>query len=303
MRRKGDMEVYIEYVIIDNFVIDCLISVLTLKSLRLKASVWRVIVAAAFGTTAAIFLPLLHINIVPLVLLRLLVGAAMAFIIYNHKSVKRYIVTLLLLLMITFILGGAALGIMFLTGSDITAAAALSYQTGVPVGIIIAAVGAAAFFIKQLTRYLHKTKDISGFIRQAELFVNGESVKFEAFMDSGNQLYDRVTGLPVIIIESTLLFGFLKNTFSDILAGTGVRAGKSALKDVHYIEYSGLNGVKTKLLVFRPDKLVIYFNGQANIIYGVMAGVYYGKFDKPVKYSAILHPALTEREKADVPAA
>jgi len=224
-----------------------------------------------------------------LFIIRLAVGAGMAFLIYNHKSFKRYFVCFLIFMLITFALGGACLGVLFLLGADITNAATLNYQSGVPIGLIVLTAAVTVFFIRRLCLYLNRSRDIAGFIRQAELYINGESVKFDAFIDSGNQLYDAESGLPVIIVESTILNRLLKNTLCDILNRA---TPKNTLKNGHYIEYSTLNGKNTRLLVFKPDKLVIYSDGQANIIYDVMAGVYGGRFEKPVKYSALLHPAL-----------
>lgn len=286
------MEVYIEYLLLDNFVIDGVISALTLKALRLSVKKWRIALAAAFGTAAAFLIPLIRLHAALLLVIRILTGAAMAFLIYNHKSFKRYFICFLIFMLITFILGGACLGILFLAGADITSAAMLDYQSGVPIGLIVLAVAITVFFVRWLCLYFNKSKDIAGFIRRAELHINGGSVSFDAFIDSGNQLYDSGSGLPVVIVESTLLIGLLKNTLSNLLNYDAKEGPKSTLKNGHYIEYSTLNGKNTRLLVFRPDKLVIYSQGQANIIYDVMIGIYNDKFDKPVKYSALLHPAL-----------
>jgi len=286
------MEVYIEYVLLDNLVIDAIISVLTLKALRLSVKIWRVAVAAAFGTVAAFLLPLIHIHAAFLFIIRMAAGAAMAFLIYNHKSLKRYLICFIVFMLITFALGGACLGVLFLTVASVTNAATLNYQSGVPIGLIALTVAVTAFLIRRLCLFLNKSKDMAGYIRQAELFIDGESVKFDAFIDTGNQLYDAQSGLPVIIVESVILMRLLKNTLTNILDNNAKEKPKSALKNGRYIEYSTLNGRNTKLLVFKPDKLVIYSGGQANIIYDVMVGAYNDKFDKPVKYSALLHPAI-----------
>ena len=286
------MNVYIEYLFLDNFVIDGVISVLTLKALRLSVKKWRIALAAAFGTAAAFLLPLIHIHAVLTFIIRMSVGAGMAFLIYDHKSFKRYFICFLVFMAVTFILGGACLGILFLTGADITNAATLNYQSSVPIGLIVLTVTVAAFSVRKLCLFLNKSRDISGFIRQAELHINGESAKFDAFIDSGNQLYDTGSGLPVIIVENTILMRLLKNTLTDMIGPDSKDKPKSILQNSHYIEYSTLSGKKTRLLVFRPDKLVIYSGGQANIIYDVMVGLYNDKFDKPVRYHALLHPAL-----------
>jgi stage II sporulation protein GA (sporulation sigma-E factor processing peptidase) len=286
------MEVYIEYVLLDNLVIDAIISVLTLKALRLSVNKYRIAVAVAFGTAAAFLLPLIHIHAAFLFFIRMAVGAAMAFLIYNHKSFKRYFICFLIFMLITFVFGGACLGVLFLIGADITNAATLNYQSGVPIGLIALTLAVTMFFLRQICLYLNKSKDISGYIRQAELFINGSSVKFDAFIDTGNQLYDSQSGLPVIIVESAILMRLLKNTLTNVLSFNAKDKPESVLKNGRYIEYSTLNGKNTRLLVFKPDKLVIYFKGQANIIYDVMAGVYNDKFDKAVKYSALLHPAI-----------
>ena len=171
------MEVYIEYVLLDNLVIDAIISVLTLKALRLSVKIWRVAVAAAFGTVAAFLLPLIHIHAAFLLFIRMAVGAAMAFLIYNHKSFKRYLICFIVFMLITFVLGGACLGVLFLMGANVTSAATLNYQSSVPIGLIALTVAVMVFLIRRLCLFLNKSKDISGCIRRAELFIGGGSVK------------------------------------------------------------------------------------------------------------------------------
>ena len=60
MRRV--LEVIIEYVLLDNFVIDCILLYCTNKLLRLPTNKWGIVLASTCGAVFALFSPLLNFD-------------------------------------------------------------------------------------------------------------------------------------------------------------------------------------------------------------------------------------------------
>ena len=56
------MEVYIEYVIIDNFIIDTLVLLCVKATMKLNVKFWKICFSALFGTFCACMYPLIGLS-------------------------------------------------------------------------------------------------------------------------------------------------------------------------------------------------------------------------------------------------
>ena len=74
------MEIYIEYVLIDNLVINALILLCTKKTLKLKTSWLRLGLSSLLGTVVAVMLPLINISSIFLILIKIGLGVLMVLI-------------------------------------------------------------------------------------------------------------------------------------------------------------------------------------------------------------------------------
>ena len=84
------MEVYIEYVIIDNLVMDYLLLKFTAQLLKIKYKKGMVFLGAVIGTLGAVFMPLLALPNNFAFLLKVALGLLIAFVGVSHKSVFAY---------------------------------------------------------------------------------------------------------------------------------------------------------------------------------------------------------------------
>ena len=78
-------------------------------------------------------------------------------------------------------------------------------DSAVPVGVMLLIVSLYVSIIIAVARYISEKRSISPFIREVELSIGNQVLKFNAFVDSGNKLVDRKSGLPVIILSVKLL--------------------------------------------------------------------------------------------------
>ena len=97
------MEVYIEYVILDNFIINTLIILLVNSTLHQKISKFKVILASCIGTIFAIFMPFISVSNIFLFVLKLMVGLimVMCFARFNIKDIS---ISYVLFLSYTFLI-------------------------------------------------------------------------------------------------------------------------------------------------------------------------------------------------------
>ncbi|MDR3318660.1 MAG: sigma-E processing peptidase SpoIIGA [Clostridiales bacterium] len=282
------MEVYIEYVIIDNIAIDFLIAMFTLKTLRLRVRYIRVILSALVGTGFAAVMPYIHINSYILLAVKVVIAAILVGILYPYKTVKRFFAAYLVFFGYTFLTGGACIGLIYLMTGDTAAALSLTYQAPVSAGAVLLLGAAAAWVIYKAVCYVDRERVIMPFMRRFTLAVGTREASLNGLIDSGNGLFDPKTALPVIVVKARALAGVFPESFFERYLLTRSLKG---LPDGHLMQFSTLSDTKESMPVFRPSKIVIYSGDNPNIIYDVMIGVSFSDF-KHDNVDAILHPSL-----------
>ena len=130
------MTVWVEYVAIDNLVINTVLLWFVFRTMK-EAVPWkRVAVASVVGTAFALIMPLLTYTGVVAFLVRLFVGAMVVFIVQS-RSVARYLLFYLLFLTYTFAFGGAVYGFMFMFMGVEGSLLYFANNSSVPVGVLV----------------------------------------------------------------------------------------------------------------------------------------------------------------------
>ena len=89
------MEVYVEYVIIDNLIIDFLLLKLSTKTAQVRSSLTRLILSSVIGTAVAVIMPLFSINSVLQVIIKLLLSITMCLISAKTDNLKKHLINFL----------------------------------------------------------------------------------------------------------------------------------------------------------------------------------------------------------------
>ena len=169
---------------------------------------------------------------------------------------------LLLFWSLTFGMGGVLVGIYFLTETNFALQQDLSLVTDSPLPLYMAGLLIFLFLSKTLVDYVNEKKTNFNFEYEVMMFVENCKLSAKGFLDSGNQLCDKKTGLPVVIITSSKLKKFFAKKLADVVDGTCL------LKDVHYTKFATLSGGVQKMLVFGIDRVEI--NGhEQQVVFGI----------------------------------
>ena len=284
------MEIYIEYVIIDNLVINMLILLCVKSSLKLKTRWWRILLSSMLGTIVAVLLPLLHVSNYLLLPTKIILGVFMILIISKFYSFKEFIFTFLLFLAYTFVMGGACLATLLVFGTDLDMLLAGGYDIALPLGVILLIVMFYAYLIIGIAKYLTRRRTIGPFMRKVVLCVAEHRMEFDAFIDTGNKLTDKNSGMPVII----LCFDALSKHFSkDEMEKLMLSGGKDSLfRGVHQIPYNTISGEAKNMVVFEAEKIVIIHEQREYTTNRFLVGVTYKKFHDAMNYQMLLNPSI-----------
>ena len=258
------MTVYIEYVLIDNFVIDFFLLSLTFTITGKRDKTFKRVLAAAGGAAFALIYPLIDSFGALTVIIKIVMGLTVVFAAAGYSSVKDYYVNAAVFFALTFAVLGAVIGLFSLLNIKLQSETAIAL-TVVPVYAVIKALkGVVKFFF---TRAEEEKNSYD-----CEITFKGNAVKLKGFMDTGNSLYDGDS--PVVVCNKKTALKIMGNNFPKIkYIGIETAAGKS------------------KVLSFKVEEIKIFISGKANIFSNITVAV---AVNAGLGYDLILHPALKE---------
>ena len=264
------MTVYVEYVLIDNFVIDLLIFKTAFKITGKNVSPARLVACSLLGAVFALLYPLITENVFIVTAAKILFGLFLTFCAAKFSSAKDYATFTAVFLGLTFFVGGIIIGVFSLLGLDYSGEYSIALMI-MPVLITLSAV-------KKLVTYFYRRKDVSGLTVNLELVCGEVTAKLKGFFDTGNGLYADFS--PVIVVTKSAVAPLINPIF---------------MKSVKYIALATAVG-EDKKISFKPDAVVIYSGGKKNIFNNVRVCVVDKAFSG---FDAILHPALMENKNEE----
>ena len=268
------MEVYAEYVIIDNVIIDYMLVFLARKSLKLKVNALLCLLAAAIGAVSACIMPLLRINAGFLLIIKFFTGILMIAVSGKFRRIKEFVFCFYLFLFYTFAFGGGVIAVFGLLGIEIDA---WSYASPVPLGIIVGSAFALFLGAYRLTVKLYERKQTLDFVYKCEFTVGGKTFSASGFIDSGNRLTYGKKRSPIVLCSPSMRAKLIKSGALDFVFWDSVRFSTA--------------GGKSCMKVYPLERFLIYNGAFANIIGNVMIGLPVGDVGDD-DYDLILSPAL-----------
>ncbi len=275
------MQVYIEYVITDNLIINCLIIYLVSLLLRIKFRKLNILLAAMIGTLFAVAMPFISLNTYILFPIKLIVGVVMITVLKKF-SLRQFFLTYICFVLLTFMLGGLCFGLMYLLKGTLSINGLIIYGFDVPMSVFILLIAAHVYLAVKLISVLKVERTKGKSLYKVLLTINGKTCSLYGFLDTGNMVYD--SDNPVIILSYKSFSKICKEVTLDKLITKKVSGDD--LRDAHYIPLSSATDTQD-MLIFKINKMEI-FNEDKRVVYNnVYTGLSYKNFDN---FDCILHP-------------
>ncbi len=270
------MEVYIELAIIDNFIINGIIIMLTLFALRIPIKWYKVLLSTALGTAFAIVVPLFYLSTPILMCLKLMVGLAMILVASPKMQLRELILMYVIFITFTFVMGGFCFFIIYLFGGDAS-------KLPVPTSVFIFGMFVYVFFLIKGIKAFYYKRRLHNNIYDISISYQGRTVKSRAYLDSGNTLTDN--GKSVVIISPKLF-----NKLSPIPLNEVIMYRKHKdFSEGHFVRYSTISG-NSKLFVFSADEFKLI--GKQTVASDCLIGVSYGGISG--QYEALIGNRIVE---------
>ncbi|MCH5155246.1 MAG: sigma-E processing peptidase SpoIIGA [Clostridiales bacterium] len=238
---------YIEFVIVDNFMLTYLAGALAARLCHIKARVWRLIVASTVGTAVAVFYPFI-VSIWLSLAVKLGLWVILSIIMYIKTP--RCCVSAVVFLGCTFALGGAcyAVELCLCGGKNVT-----EFVMKYPIFLVMSCGVIVYIGGRYCIRRLRVPRVRAPYEYGTEVSVFDTTIKFAAFLDTGNCVFDARSGLPVIITDI--------ERFTDKLDGMAAVKFAKVLPTLRTITASTPAGTAVIYLV-QPNEITVYSDRQ-----------------------------------------
>lgn len=258
--------IYIDSLFFLNLIIDYLlllcagkISAVPLKRLRIGA-------AAAAGGAYAV-LAVLVPDFFALATVKLLVGALLVFIAYGKK---KYAKTLVVFYAVAAAFGGAVYAV---TRLGITPGTARLY---IPVSMKVLALSFAVCYAALTLVFRRAGAKSERETLTVKISFLGRNAEFTALRDTGNDLFDPITGESVLVVSKDVISALFPEDAQnqlqrdDILSAFEELSGLPELKGrLRILSFKSVGEQSGLMLCFRPDEIEISGEGTGRRLVGI----------------------------------
>lgn len=225
------MIIYIDILIFQNLVVNLFLLYITARTLRLKVELRYIIVAAAIGSTYVITLIYPQLKGFSTLPFKIMIALILILISFRKRKVIFNIKALSIFILYSMLLAGACMFIQYNEEYDISNFVIINFSyKKLMLSIMIIYI-----LIDRIIIYIKDRKDLKSLIYDVDIVLKNSEKKIRAFLDTGNELREPATNLPVVIVE--------KKVFKDIDLN---------LYDKFYIPYRVVNGQSGNLQGFKP---------------------------------------------------
>lgn len=246
------MVLYIEYVLIDNIIMNYIIINLIEKTTKYKLRKLNTVFSIGVGTCLTLFLPYIYNYWVILHVYRLFIALVMVLILKKYKNISQFFKYFILFFLYTFLLGGVIFGLISMMNIDYSMSGILLYSFEFPVSIFVLLVFLSIKLVSKVVRKASSTLCSGKFLYPIKLIDKGVCVDGVGFFDSGNTI--TVDGDIVNVISIDMFLKLYKEISIDKILLRNIE--DVDLKSVKYIKIDGLKS-NGKYLSFFIDKMYV----------------------------------------------
>lgn len=211
------MQIIIEYVLLDNFLIDAMLLYITNKIIKHPINRLGLITASMFGAGFAVLSPLIPVDGIWAVMVKFGVAGTMVFML--DFTFKKILLKFCLFCGLTFAFGGTLIAVFNFLGVSVYDSLYIGYVSTLPLGTIL--VSAIVFFVMVMRgiRAVFFRRQFRENTCEIEITVNRKSAKILGFVDSGNVLRTSLGKSVIVVNEDTLAYWFSPYERVEIMMG------------------------------------------------------------------------------------
>lgn len=307
------MEVYLDIIWALNFLFDSLLLYLTAIILKRDVRLWRIFAGGFIGSI------IILLSITPVhsyaghPITKLFFSIVMVLTAFGYKRCRFFLRGLMTFYLMTFLIGGSLIGVHYFVKFDLKLSSTVLLASvkgfGDPISWLFVLLGfpIAWHFSKRNMEAIEITKIQYDSLIQVIIEINDVSYQFKGLIDSGNQLYDPISKMPVMFISIRERVA----DFPQYLAEMAEKPEKFILgteeiapdweQRMRIIPYSVLGQEHQLIIAIRPDKILIEKEGTFYHVERGLVSFSMQQLSPDDAFQCIVHPKmLTSNRRAEI---
>lgn len=298
------MAVYLDIIWLLNFLFDSLLLYLTALVLKRDFHYWRLFLGGIIGSFIIILTitPLNAYSGHPIV--KLLFSVIMVLTVFGYKRFKYFISGLMTFYLTTFLVGGSLMGIHYFVQFDMNLSSSVFMASvkgfGDPISWLFVVIGfpLAWQFSKRNFERIEVAKIQFNQKVLLEIVLGEKSYNFTGLVDSGNQLYDPISKMPVMFLSVKKIVEELPEALKEIaLSSEQVIMGNKPLAPewenrMRVVPYKVLGKEHQLIIAIKPDDIIITQNGETIKVDKGLVSFTMQELSSDDSFQCIVHPKM-----------
>jgi len=232
--------VYVDVLILVNFIVNLFILHVTVQTLRKRVKLIWICLSSFIGSLyvlTVVYPELKYLSYIPF---KILIVIAMILIVFREKNILFNIKASLIFILYSILLAGMCLFIQISNSKN------MSFDVIIinfPYEKLLLSVMIIYILIYRIIIFIADRKKILTLIYTVDIINKSYKKTIKAFLDTGNELREPATNLPVLIVERDIL--------SEVMLEKN---------NTYYIPYTVLNGTNGRLVGFKPEYINIHID-------------------------------------------
>ncbi|WP_272038137.1 sigma-E processing peptidase SpoIIGA [Paenibacillus sp. JJ-100] len=310
------MVVYVDLIFLTNLCIDGTLIGLTAWMRQTKLVWWRWLLSAVVGALYVVMMFVPEFDFLFTFLIKFAFSLVMLSVAFGYKGLQAFMRTLGTFYVINFVAAGGILGVHYMLQSSgelfngiwFTASGGMSFDLKIAFWFTFIVFFAVLLLFKIVQSAKRKTNRLTNYLGKVEVCIDEIVVSCTGLLDTGNQLTDPLSRMPVMVMEVSLWQEMLpdswknrlKNEAPDSLILELDREQFEWQNRLRLVPYRGVNKGTAFMLAIKPDRVKVSMDGTTYETTKVLIGLDGRALSSDGKYQAIIHPELVQ-EAASAP--
>lgn len=302
-------DIYMDLAFMINFVMDFFILWAASKLGRLSTNFKRLACGAFIGALYSILIYFPSLEFTSTVILKLICSFLMVVVSFQYKNIRWFIKSTSYFYLVSFIMGGAVFGSMYLFRSG---PFYIETWNGIMVNNInfsgswlLIALAVALLLGLWSASIIRKNLHQGLWLVKTKITIQGTEVDMDALVDTGNQLKDPISKDPVIVVEYEQLTGIIPEDLTHMLKSKNIPSidvqvdtfKKDAWNTrIRLVPFSSLGNHHGMLIGIKPDEVLIKDGDNLYKNTKVIVAIYHRKLSPQGSYHALVHTDLLFNE-------
>lgn len=196
------MVVFIDVIIIEQIIVNVFLLYITAQTLQIEIKMKRLLLTGFLSSLYVLTMLFPNLRLFTEIGFRLLFAAGMILISFGSKNIIFNIKAFCIFIMYTMTLAGFCIFIEFYFSGNIVMQ---GHMTSFSYKYIFISLMTIYIVIQRLVTFVKDRKEFKQLVYDVEIVYGSHKILVKAFLDTGNELREPATNLPVLIVEKDIV--------------------------------------------------------------------------------------------------